>query len=436
MRILLSYSAALFRPDLPAADQPLWGTSANILARSLYETLSTHGEVTYMDPDDVDTIRGQGFDLFVGIIRRFSEILAAAEIDRSVVFAVNMHPATRNDLILDFLARERLPYRALSDTDLVGAVEIEEALKRSDWIISVGNEVTYRSYVERGVPPAKIQMLSYGTRPTRRSSDAKDGKREGAKTTFLYSATELGLRQGFDMVCTAFGALAEEEGSWELHLLGTTPNRFYERRLSKVAAALGERLVTHGWLPASSPEYEALLAQTDFVVYPVVEAGQAGGVLDALAERAIPIISDRAGIDFSPLGYCALTLEPTHNLDLLRRACSTGRDERLRMQERGVEYLSAHHDGFRSQLADAIEGCISGSLYHERRGKADRPLEGPAPTEVATGSTSSNPLAKTLSGSPAYRLRKGYLVWRWVWTDRIRRRLWRPLGRLIGAEPS
>jgi hypothetical protein len=436
MRILLSYSASQFRPGVPAADQPLWGTSANILARSLHETLSRNGEVTYIDPDDVDTVRGQRFDLFVGITRRFTEIVEACEIDRSVLFAVNMHPAARNDLILDFLARERLPYRALSDTDLVGAAEIEAALERSTWIISVGNLATYSSYVDRGIPSTKIRMLSYGTRPSRRRSDAKDGKSGAAKTTFLYSATELGLRQGFDMVCGAFGALAAEENSWELHLLGTTPNRFYERKLSKAAAALGERLVTHGWLPASSPEYEALLARTDFVFYPVVEAGQAGGVLDALAERAIPIISDRAGIDFSPLGYCALTLEPTHNLDLLRRACATGCDQRLRLQEQGVEYLKAHHDGFRSQLADAIEGCISGSRNPERRAEGSGALEGPAPRGVVTDSTVGDPVAKVVRGSPAYRLRKRYLVWRWIWSDRIRRLVLRPLGRLVGAEPS
>jgi glycosyltransferase involved in cell wall biosynthesis len=436
MRILLSYSAAQFRPDLPAADQPLWGTSANILARSLHETLSTHGEVTYIDPDDVDNIRGQRFDLFVGIFRRFSEILAACEIDRSVLFAVNMHPAARNALLLDFLARERVPYRALSETDLVPAAEIEAALKRSTWIIGVGNLATQRSYVARGVPPAKIRMISYRTRLTRRSSDVKDGRAGGAETTFLYSASELGLRQGFDMVCTAFDALADVENSWELHLLGTTPNRFYEQRLSKAAAALGERLVVHGWLAASSAEYETLLARTDFVFYPVVEAGQAGGVLDALAEGAIPIISDRAGIDFSPLGSCALTLDPTHNLGLLGRACASGIDQRLRLREQGAEYLKAHHEGFRDSLADAIEGCVSGSLRPERHPRIDRGSDEAIATKQAIDSAARDPLARTERRSLAYVLRWRYLVWRWIWTDRIKRRVLRPLARLSGGESS
>ena len=93
MKILLSYSRRHFDPDLPPAEHRYWGSSASILARTLHALLSELGEVTYVDTSELTRVRGQSFDLFVGIINNFSAFLDACKIERAVCLVVNQHPS-------------------------------------------------------------------------------------------------------------------------------------------------------------------------------------------------------------------------------------------------------------------------------------------------------------------------------------------------------
>lgn len=403
MKILLSFSGEQFRPQVPSEAQPLWGTSANVLARALYESLSALGEVTYIDHDEVDRVRSRHFDLFMGIVKRFDEISEACDADSRILFAVNMHPATRNDLLLDFMARERLPYRSIGSDDLVGSIaEIETALDRATCVLGVGNSVTCGSYLEHGIPAAKLGFLNYATRAAREPSRPPGSK----GTTFLYAAHQLGLRQGFDIVCSSFRALAESRRDWRLVVLGRPANAIYERKLSNLQRVLGDRLIQHDWLAPASPEYDELLAATDFVFYPAIEAGQSGNVLDPLSRGAIPIISDRAGVDFAPLGHSEVTLDARHNKNLLLAAVEMDADARRELREQGLAYYRARHEGFQRRLSDVIRACLNGD---------------PLPATPTRGSGDPAGSRERLT----YRVRRRYLFARFRiaarWKGRLRR---------------
>ena len=122
MRILLSYSRLHFDPDKGPKEHKFWGSSASILARSLYKIFSKIGKVTYIDSSQYQDVAGKKFDLFVGIANNFYKILKNVITKKSIYFAVNMHPKERNSILLKFLLKERLSPRALAGWDLLNFI--------------------------------------------------------------------------------------------------------------------------------------------------------------------------------------------------------------------------------------------------------------------------------------------------------------------------
>jgi len=197
MKILLSYSKYHFDPSKSPQVQKYWYTSAGILARSLYRILSEIGDVTYIGGNEIDSIRGGEFDLFVGTHYKFRKILKLCQIKKSILFAVNMHPLERNRLLLSFLLRERLNLQALAGWDLMNFMSIRQSLSSADYIICAGNMKTFNSYIKRGIPKKKIKMINYGVEYHSEIIKKKVGVPE-----FVYSTSEIGLRKGFDFLQT------------------------------------------------------------------------------------------------------------------------------------------------------------------------------------------------------------------------------------------
>jgi glycosyltransferase involved in cell wall biosynthesis/GT2 family glycosyltransferase len=359
MRFLLSYSSQHFNPALPAARHEHWGSSANIVSRTLHGLLGRRGDVTFVDAAAPDEVAGQRFDGFVGIVRNFTRILEICEIEHSVLIAVNMHPAEHNSLLLDFVVREKLPSAALHELDLLNVEERGGSVDAADAILLFGNVATLNSYLKHGVPREKVRLVNYGS-DLAAHEPAERARKEG-DTDLLYCASEIGLRKGFDIVASAVPAADLEDLGAHLHIVGAPSYPYYRAKLEDLEDQLGPRISNHGWLAPSSSRYRELMDRIDFLFFPSLEEGQAGTVLDALSRGVIPLISPHCGIDFAPLGFCELEVASEHNVQLLRQACALPAAERRRQRAKALEYNDEFHAGYEEQLDLALGDVLSGS---------------------------------------------------------------------------
>ncbi len=359
MRILLSHSTVHFDPALPRRDHLYWGSSANIIARTLHETLSRRGEVTYVDAAAPEQLEGQDFDLFVGIARNFGRFLDLCTVDRSILVAVNMHPAEHNRLLLDFVVREGLPAPAIHPVDILDVEQRARDLAAADGILLFGNVETLNSYTRHEVEGEKISLANYGS-DLRAASDAGP-TRSPFETHFLYCASEIGLRKGFDILAATFGGLDLEALAAHLHVVGTASYPHYQARLAELEELLGPRLTNHGWLVSDSREYRELLDRCDYLLFPSIEEGQAGTVLDATARGVIPLVSRNSGVDFAPLGFLALGTESERNAELVHEACARPQEERERLRRKTLEYYDEFHGGFERRLELKLDDLLDGS---------------------------------------------------------------------------
>ncbi|MEA2440680.1 MAG: hypothetical protein QOH76_2104 [Thermoleophilaceae bacterium] len=364
MRILLSYSVAHFDPSTPRERQERWGNSANVISRTLYELLGKHGDVTFVDAFDPPDLAGQRFDLFVGIWPNFRKMLAASGAERSVFVAVNMHPAEHNRLLLDFVVEQQLPSDALTTIDILDAEEIGRAIEAADHVLCFGNVATYNSFVEHGVPKRKVRVVNYGSGSAPPAEDESPPPPAiGGETHILYAASEIGLRKGFDIVRGAATRARLERLNAHLHVVGAASYPHYRRELAALEESLGDRMTNHGWVAAGSDEYRELRRRCQFLLFPSLEEGQAGTVLDAMQHGVIPLISANCGVDFAPLGFCEPAVDSPRNVELLERACAQSGEEIARLRAQTLEYYDEFHKGFETELETALSDFVANQTY-------------------------------------------------------------------------
>jgi glycosyltransferase involved in cell wall biosynthesis len=357
MKILLSYSRVHFDPDLSPKEHEYWGSSANVLAHSIHDILSKMGTVTYIDPSEYESIQGEQYDLFVGQVKNFKQIIDGCTIGKSIYFAVNMHPNERNVRLREYVRDRKLPASALAETDIVEESTYSESLKAADYIIAVGNIATYNSYTKYGVPRANIKVINYGT-------GAAETRLPTAKATrFLYVASEIGLRKGFDCVYENAIKAAQSNKDFHLDIVGSPSTEFHRHKLEDLQTRFPTQIRYHGWMTSGSADYQKVLSATTFVLFPTLEEGQAGTVLDAMRAGIIPIVSSATGIDFSPLGW----LEPTTSIDeqhaLILKAMDLEPTEIARLRRKTIQYYQIYHEQFESALEDAIQGALDDKFY-------------------------------------------------------------------------
>lgn len=359
MRILLSYSKTHFDPTVKKEEHKFWGSSASILARTLYAVSGELGEVTYFDAfhDDIATIKGQKFDVFIGVAPRFEQIARRISAKHKILFAVNMHPVERNKILRTFKEKANLPDEAVSSWEYADEFVAPKVLMYADDIICVGNIVVINSYIKYGVKKNHIKPVNYSTG---RVSDTL--AEIGTKKKFLYVASEIGLRKGFDIVHEVFSAKQLHKEDFVLTVVGLPSTDYYKEKIKKLKTLLGDKLIYKGWIDSASNEYEKLLKTQTYLFFPSLEEGQAGTALDAMSRGVIPIITPESGIDFSPLGSLAPKSSEPANLRIVQDALTLDKDQIKELKTKTLNYYRDFH-GSNDSLKQAVKDSINGNLY-------------------------------------------------------------------------
>lgn len=357
MRILLSYSFYHFDPGNPKNERA--SHSAAILAKTLYDNLSNFGSVTYIDSGDYQKLAGQPFDLFIGIENNFFLILKTLKIKKSILWCVNMHPLERKIRLERYKLLNNIHGDVHSGRDKESIIPGLAATYFADYIICVGNIVTLNSYIKYGVNIDKIIPINYGVG----KSEIKHAKRINRERTFVYSSSEIGLRKGFDIVYKLFSGEKIRDLDFKLHIIGSISNSYYKLLLDSFVKALGGKIVYHGWVDSSSKRYLKIIREADYLIFPSIEEGQAGTVLEGLREGLIPIITDSVGVDFSPLGNLEAKTNSNNNLKILLSAINLSDDRLLDLRNKSLQYYEKFHDNHNIRFNDLVRKIIKSQLY-------------------------------------------------------------------------
>jgi GT2 family glycosyltransferase len=329
------------------------------LARTLHSTLEELGEVTYFDAfhDDIATIKGQYFDIFVGVAPRFEQIAKRISVKHKILFAVNMHPSERNKMLRSFKESASLPAEAVSSWEYADEKVAPRILGYADDIICVGNVAVINSYFKHGVKKNRIKPVNYSVGEATTKPSTVSGPKK-----FLYVASEIGLRKGFDVVYDIFAAKAVQKEDFVLTIVGLPSTDYYEKKIKKLQSLLGKKVVYKGWIDSATKEYEKLLEAQTYVVFPSLEEGQAGSVLDAMRRGVVPVISANSGIDFSPLGLLSPELKSTVNKTIIQQALALDKEIVIDLKQKTLNYYQAFH-GSNDNLKQTVKDSIAGSLY-------------------------------------------------------------------------
>jgi hypothetical protein len=362
MRILLCYSLVHYDPNLSEKEHLFWGSSTNILARSLFQILSELGDITYIDERAIGQYKGQYFDIIIGTIGSFKKLTDLVKANTKILFNVQMHPVERILLFLRFVNNNGLSkFNVINWGEIVEVQKTYFAIKKADYLLGVGNTKTQDSFVKFGVNINKIKLLNYGL--LHEISVAEPYLKTFPIVNLLYFATDIGLRKGFDIIYNLFESNLIPEKNFVLHIVGNVSKEFYLDKINLLSKKLGERFIFHGWINSNSIKYIEVLRRMDVLIYPSLEEGQAGTVIDCISRGIIPILSKNCGIDFSPIGFFELELNNRNNFGLIKTILQKSENELSQLRNLTIQYYEEFHANFYEVLKKTIIETINNKPY-------------------------------------------------------------------------
>lgn len=353
LKILLSYSKTHFDPGKLKDEHKYWGSSANILARALYEELLELGEVTYINPDEALSLKNKQFDLFVGQAENFAEIVKIVKPKKSIYWSVNMHPRTRNKKIQDFTKARDLDISRINHGDIVDTHKIEASLAVADYILGVGNVAVLNSYLENGINQENIFLINYAVGSSiKKPHEPVDSRMR----RYVYLSSDIGLRKGFDVMPEIVSFLKQTNKPFKLDIVGKVNKQHY---IDLLKPLLSQKNITfHGWLESESRDLKKVLSSSDFLIFPSLEEGQAGTVLDCMRYGIVPLHTAESGVDFAPLGFLDTISKSKNNAKIIKQAQEISDLELHKIKTRTLEAYREYHEGFQAKLGQFLSRAI------------------------------------------------------------------------------
>jgi len=288
-KALLLYSKHHFDPKTEKEST----ASAGVISKSLYNTLIKSGySVDYIDPSEVQNIRGKKYDLFIGHSAGWIEIFKSNDIKVNVLFMPTTHPARRNELI-----RKAADRWGVKKEELLEYKETQEALMLADYVMQIGNGFAIKSLIDNGIPKEKIIPIHYGIKHL--PVDFESGQRN--LDNFLHLASGLGLRKSLPETLEIFDKYLKDKNLTAVgDIYKNGPNYEYWKNKINSYSTKFNNFKYLGYIPSESKQYDDLLEKQSWLLYPAIEEGEPGTVIEAMSKGIVPLI-DRAGsgIDFS-----------------------------------------------------------------------------------------------------------------------------------------
>ncbi len=293
--ILIIYAKSHFNPDTDNLSQINSQSSAGNIARNLYNSFGGK-KVIYVDhneqkeiPDTVDLIIGMVCENFVWYAKKHPHA-------KKMLFLVNSHPLFRlKTLIQEGIRRNK----KMSLREYVSPFVFLKCIRYTDQMFVIGNEFVKNTYKQQGIPEEKLILLNSGVNLDVLLPD--HSKRPTNKLRVLYPSSHFALRKGLFRVMDIWKKVVhyakEKNISVELVMLGQA-EPLYEKEIQQFVSE-NQSVTNMGWVDSSTQHYRDILASSHVVLFPSLEEGQVGTVLEAMSTGAIPVMTRASGIHLS-----------------------------------------------------------------------------------------------------------------------------------------
>lgn len=333
LRALISYSINHFNP----ADQVHRGYSASVIARSLYETLQKSGyEVDYVDCHQYSSCKGKEYDIFIGVTINWNKIFKLIKTKVSILFVATTHPVNRNIKMLNAHRK----WNVAKPEELMPFGE-EELIpfKKADYIFQIGNEYAIKSLLKNNVDIQKIIHLHYGIQDFEKSITANIQFTE--LFTYLHLASGLGLRKGLAEVLSLFKTAGN---NLKLKIIGGVyegePNHIFWKKQLTAAERNNSNISIYGFMDPGSQEYKDLIDSAAWLLFPSIEEGEPGTVLEAISRGLVPLSTrEGSGIDFNISADKNLSVKEQFELSK-----KTSTEDWKLLSQKAIHYFKLFHD--------------------------------------------------------------------------------------------
>lgn len=223
----------------------------------------------------------------------------------------------------------------------------------SDAIISLGNEFTVKSYKEHFDGPIyNIPVTAYNYFP----GNEINRNIEEARNHFLWFGSGGLVHKGLDLCLEAFKELPKKH----LNICGPREEDFFE--LYKEELFHRDNIHYHGWVEVSSREFEKIVENTAFVIFPSCSEGGGSSVITAMKTGLIPLVTEEASVPLGNFGFLLKDTSVDYIINRVQEVSSLPVDELRNRSEESFEYSKTKHSlgNFRSELREALNRILNG----------------------------------------------------------------------------
>jgi glycosyltransferase involved in cell wall biosynthesis len=305
-------------------------------------------------------LRSSSIDALIGISG--SSLRAGALVQRQGGIFIcdrgSTHQRYQEQLLADEYARWGVKLASSDPRD----TRREEAIYAQADAITVPSTVAARSFVEMGVPAAKVHVLPYGVRLESFQPTAEPSANPDAEFAVLFAGS-IGLRKGVPYLLEAFAALRHPRK--RLRLVGAV-----QEDLRPILARLPQDSVEFlGTLP--QPELASLMSRSHVLALPSIEEGLALVQAQAMACGCPVLCSTNTGgedlFTDGVEGFIVPIRDPAALTDRMQRLAD---DPALQRSLRDAALRRVQHIGGWRDYGDRWERLLT-SLLKARRYAAD-----------------------------------------------------------------
>jgi glycosyltransferase involved in cell wall biosynthesis len=306
MKCVLLYSKRHFTPGV---DSDLNGSSAGVISKEIYETLASieNLELYYYDAFNLEEWKSVNSDILVSIIDSFDLAYWYFKPKIAILIAVNQHPLDRLLTTAD-TSKKGLPKNVLSGSD--GYLQNANGLRKANAVIYVGNEITALSF-KNYLPETKLYQAYYLPHSGIRGSHQET--KESRSVLVLMSS--IGFRKGFDRFYEALNLDSEALSKFKFNIVGSPEGDFWEEKVLELTYKY-PNVNFQGWISNLSPEFQSILNNSDYAIFPTREEGMVGSLLECIASGILCLHTQNSGLDNS-LDF--LKLPSAGNLNLANK---------------------------------------------------------------------------------------------------------------------